>query len=292
MSPYVYPAGPAATENFEAAPGATVQAFAITDPTFEEPLTLTLISDGSTTDTLTVSPRSWRPAFSHPTQAQVILRDSGGAFAQVLTSFSGLLAAAQAAQSAAEASAASALAANTLPGGGSTGQFVAKASAADFDFTYVDPAVTGGGGHIIRDEGTPTVQRAALDFVGAVVAVTDDSGAGATVVTVDAAPAAILTSADPDLDTFAKLAAALDGDPAFAATVSTALTGKADTLDTIPVYVATSTTLPSRAAFIAAHRPGYTGPVRLKTTGIADFPEVTALAFCTQDDDEWMRLRP
>lgn len=42
----------------------------------------------------------------------------------------------------------------------------------------------GGGGHVIEDEGTPLTQRTKLNFVGAGVTVTDDSGDDATVVTI------------------------------------------------------------------------------------------------------------
>jgi len=41
-----------------------------------------------------------------------------------------------------------------------------------------------GGGHTIQDEGTPLTQRTNLNFVGAGVTVTDDSGNNATVVTI------------------------------------------------------------------------------------------------------------
>lgn len=41
-----------------------------------------------------------------------------------------------------------------------------------------------GGGHVIEDEGTPVTQRTKLNFVGSSVAVTDDSGNDATVVTI------------------------------------------------------------------------------------------------------------
>lgn len=44
----------------------------------------------------------------------------------------------------------------------------------------------GGGGHTIEDEGTPLTQRTKLNFVGAGVTVTDDSGDDATVVTINA----------------------------------------------------------------------------------------------------------
>lgn len=48
---------------------------------------------------------------------------------------------------------------------------------------YVDAQV-GGGGHVIEDEGTPLTQRTKLNFVGAGVTVTDDSGDDASVVTI------------------------------------------------------------------------------------------------------------
>jgi hypothetical protein len=44
---------------------------------------------------------------------------------------------------------------------------------------------TSGGGHVIEDEGTPLTQRTKLNFVGAGVAVTDDSGDDASVVTIN-----------------------------------------------------------------------------------------------------------
>jgi len=45
-------------------------------------------------------------------------------------------------------------------------------------------AGAGGGGHVIEDEGTPLTQRTKLNFVGAGVTVTDDSGDDASVVTI------------------------------------------------------------------------------------------------------------
>lgn len=42
-----------------------------------------------------------------------------------------------------------------------------------------------GSGHVIEDEGTPLTQRTKLNFVGAGVTVTDDSGDDASVVTID-----------------------------------------------------------------------------------------------------------
>lgn len=51
---------------------------------------------------------------------------------------------------------------------------------------WVNETVSGsGGGHTIEDEGTPLTQRTNLNFVGSGVAVTDDAGNDATVVTVD-----------------------------------------------------------------------------------------------------------
>lgn len=41
-----------------------------------------------------------------------------------------------------------------------------------------------GSGHVIEDEGTPLTQRTKLNFVGAGVTVTDDSGDDASVVTI------------------------------------------------------------------------------------------------------------
>lgn len=51
---------------------------------------------------------------------------------------------------------------------------------------WVNETVSGsGGGHTIEDEGTPLTQRTNLNFVGSGVAVTDDAGNDATVVTID-----------------------------------------------------------------------------------------------------------
>lgn len=46
------------------------------------------------------------------------------------------------------------------------------------------PTTSSGGGHVIQDEGTPLTQRAALNFVGAGVTVTDDAGNDATKITI------------------------------------------------------------------------------------------------------------
>lgn len=48
-----------------------------------------------------------------------------------------------------------------------------------------DRANNTGGGHVIEDEGTPLAQRTNLNFVGAGVTVTDDSGNDTTVVTIN-----------------------------------------------------------------------------------------------------------
>lgn len=47
-----------------------------------------------------------------------------------------------------------------------------------------NPIITSSGGHVIEDEGTPLTQRTKLNFVGAGVTVTDDSGDDASVVTI------------------------------------------------------------------------------------------------------------
>src|SRR3972149_9232950 len=46
------------------------------------------------------------------------------------------------------------------------------------------PGTGGGGGHTIQDEGFSLTQRTKLNFVGAGVGVTDDSGNDASVVTI------------------------------------------------------------------------------------------------------------
>jgi hypothetical protein len=51
---------------------------------------------------------------------------------------------------------------------------------------YSGTPLQGATGHAIQDEGTNRTQRAILDFAGAGVTVTDDSGAGKTVVTIPA----------------------------------------------------------------------------------------------------------
>jgi hypothetical protein len=50
--------------------------------------------------------------------------------------------------------------------------------------TETDIITGGGGGHVIEDEGTPLTQRAALNFIGAGVTVTDNAGTDATDVTI------------------------------------------------------------------------------------------------------------
>ena len=55
---------------------------------------------------------------------------------------------------------------------------------------FVSP--TAGSAHVIRDEGTPLTNRAALNFAGAGVTVTDDAGNGATLVTIPSGGATTL----------------------------------------------------------------------------------------------------
>jgi hypothetical protein len=68
-------------------------------------------------------------------------------------------------------------------------------------------ALGGGGGHVIEDEGTPLTQRTKLNFVGGGVAVTDDSGDDASVVTialqgVRSIAVASTATLTPDLDNY------------------------------------------------------------------------------------------
>lgn len=67
-----------------------------------------------------------------------------------------------------------------VPGGGASGAVLTKASADDYDMAWATPSA----GHVIKDEGSAVTVRANLDFVGAGVAVADDSGNAATRVTV------------------------------------------------------------------------------------------------------------
>lgn len=67
-----------------------------------------------------------------------------------------------------------------VPVGGTTGQALVKATNTDYDTTW------GSAGHTIQEEGTPVASRAALNFIGASVTVTDNSGTGATDVTITA----------------------------------------------------------------------------------------------------------
>lgn len=52
---------------------------------------------------------------------------------------------------------------------------------------YIQKSLSGGGGHVVQDEGTPLTQRANLNFAGAGVTATDDAGNNATVVTIPGA---------------------------------------------------------------------------------------------------------
>jgi hypothetical protein len=69
---------------------------------------------------------------------------------------------------------------------------------------YVDAST---GGHVIEDEGTPLTQRTKLNFVGGGVAVTDDSGDDASVVTIPlqgvrSVAVASTATLTPDLDNY------------------------------------------------------------------------------------------
>lgn len=61
-----------------------------------------------------------------------------------------------------------------------TGQTMVKQA----DNTWAPGTASGGSGHTIEDEGTPLTQRDTLNFVGAGVTVTDDSGNDTTIVTI------------------------------------------------------------------------------------------------------------
>jgi hypothetical protein len=61
----------------------------------------------------------------------------------------------------------------------------------DINKLWVNGTGGTGGGHTIQDEGTPLTQRTNLNFVGAGVAVTDDAGNDATIVTISAGGGAI-----------------------------------------------------------------------------------------------------
>jgi len=73
--------------------------------------------------------------------------------------------------------------------------------------TAADMGGSSGGGHVIENEGTPLTQRAKLNFVGGGVAVTDDSGDDASVVTIALQGVRSITVAStatltPDLDNY------------------------------------------------------------------------------------------
>lgn len=99
-----------------------------------------------------------------------------------------------------------------------TGTAAGSMSAADKGKLDAYPATPGIDGHAIQDEGTSLAQRAALNFAGPALTVTDDSAGNRSVVTLPAATASVpgsMSAAD-----YAKLA----GYPALPALVAVART--------------------------------------------------------------------
>lgn len=69
------------------------------------------------------------------------------------------------------------------PAGGTTNQVLTKISNVDYEYAWVNQTGgSGGGGHVIEDNGTAKVQRTNLNIIGATI--TDDSVNDATVVTI------------------------------------------------------------------------------------------------------------
>ena len=62
--------------------------------------------------------------------------------------------------------------------------------------TETDLVSGGGGGHVIEDEGTPLTQRAALNFIGTGVTVTDNAGTDASDVTISGSASPLTTKGD------------------------------------------------------------------------------------------------
>lgn len=76
------------------------------------------------------------------------------------------------------------------------------------------PGVGGGGsGHVIEDEGVPLATRGSLNFVGSGVAVTDDLGNDATVVTISGGGAGAVTSVNTQTGDVVLNAADVGADP-------------------------------------------------------------------------------
>ena len=64
--------------------------------------------------------------------------------------------------------------------GGTAGQALVKLDDTDYNTQWITTSL----GHIVEDEGTPLPQQPSLNFAGSGVAVTDDAGNSATLVTI------------------------------------------------------------------------------------------------------------
>ena len=113
----------------ELVPNASLQVFAEADTNFVTPLTVTLVADGSSVTSVPTNAQGAYGAFSHGTETLVFIKSGG--YVTALDSIEGVRDDADASRVAAEAAAAAAAAAGVLPGGGSTGQVLAKTSGAD-----------------------------------------------------------------------------------------------------------------------------------------------------------------
>src|SRR3954447_467438 len=73
-----------------------------------------------------------------------------------------------------------------VPVGGTTGQVLAKKTAADLDTNWITAATGGGGGagHTIQDEGISLPARSKLNIIGSGATASDDLANDATLVTV------------------------------------------------------------------------------------------------------------
>lgn len=72
-----------------------------------------------------------------------------------------------------------------VPKGGTTGQQLAKKSATDYDTEWVDPDVSAGNAHVIKDEGVSLAQRLSINFKGDAVQATDNEAENSTDVTIN-----------------------------------------------------------------------------------------------------------